>query len=212
MQLKKVSPHIWRVQLWRLTSVNVWLIEEEDGVAIVDAGFSFMARDVLRAADSIGAGPVRRLLLTHGHPDHAGGAALIARVRSVPVLAHRLELPYLTGKRRYPRVPLPRPRLGRVVTALPEDSKGRLAPTGDLTPWAAPGHTPGHVVYYHETDRVLLAGDLFNAKNGRLRRLGHWYSVDRLEAIRSERLLSRLRPSRVETSHGGGVPNPPSRL
>lgn len=213
MRLRRVSEHIWQVHLWRLTSVNTWLVAGADGLTVVDTGFGFMARDVLRAAELADAGPVRRVLLTHGHPDHAGGAPLLARELSVPVLAHRLELPYLEGRRRYPRVVgFMQPRYPGLVAALPERQDGTLKEVGDLTPWAAAGHTPGHVVYFHERDRVLLAGDLFKARAGRLLRLGHLYSVDKEQATKSESILARLRPSRVETSHGGGVTDPPLTL
>ena len=210
MRLRRVSEHIWQVHLWRLTSVNTWLVAGEDGLTVVDKGFAFMARDVLRAAQRIGAGPVVRVLLTHGHPDHAGGVPFLARELGVPVLAHRRELPYLAGERRYPRVvAFMQPKYPGLVTPLPETAGGSLRRLGDLTPWEAAGHTPGHVVYFHERDRVLLAGDLFKVRAGKLQQLGHLYSVDKHEATRSERVLRELRPVRVETSHGGGVDDPP---
>lgn len=213
MRLTKVSRHIWQVRLWRLTSVNVWLVENGQGLTLVDTGFAFMANDILRAAERTGAGPVTHVLLTHGHPDHAGGAPRIARALDVPVLAHSRELPFLTGERRYPRIAAAlQPRHPGPIQALPGSAKGALRSIGGLTPWPTPGHTPGHVVYYHAADRVLLAGDLFNARNGRLRSLGHWYSVDKAEARRSERVLGLLLPAQVETSHGGSVLNPPSAL
>lgn len=213
MRLRRISEHIWQVRLWRLTSVNTWLVAGAEGLTVVDTGFSFMARDVLRAAELTGAGPVKRVVLTHGHPDHAGGAPRIARELGVPVLAHRSELPFLEGHRRYPRiVGFMQPRYPGLVEALPQDSGGGLRELDGLTPFAAPGHTPGHVVYFHAQDRVLLAGDLFKARAGRLLQLGHLYSLDREEATRSESILGRLRPSRVETSHGGGVLDPPEAL
>lgn len=210
MRLRCVSEHIWQVRLWRLTSVTTWLVAGEDGLTVVDTGFAFMARDVLRAAQQIGAGPVARVLLTHGHPDHAGGAPFLARELNAPVLAHRRELPYLAGERSYPRVVgFMQPRWPGLAKPLPESADGTLRRLGDLTPHEAAGHTPGHVVYFHELDRVLLAGDLFKVRAGKLQQLGHLYSVDRDEATRSERVLRELRPVRVETSHGGGVDDPP---
>ena len=75
----RVTPHVWQVRIWRVTRLHTWLVTEEDGLSIVDTGYPFMARDVLRAAELVGAGPVKRVLLTHGHPDHAGGAPFLAR-------------------------------------------------------------------------------------------------------------------------------------
>ncbi len=205
-RLEKISPHIWQVRLSRFTAVHVWLVVEDAGLTLVDSGFSFMAHDVLRAVDLTDAGPLQRILLTHGHPDHAGGAALIARERHVPVYAHRLELPFIEGERSYPRISrLLQPAHPGLAQALPERDDGTLEPLGGLTPWLTPGHTPGHVVYHHEQDRVMLAGDLFKVRHGQLQQLGHLYSVDREQATRSERILQLLDPARVETSHGGSA-------
>lgn len=209
LRLRQVSPHVWQVRVWRLTRVNTWLVADESGLSIVDTGYWFMAGDVLRAAELVDAGPVRRVLLTHGHPDHAGGAPRIARELGVPVFAHRLELPYIEGTRTYPRiVGFMQPPHPGLAEPLPEASDGTLRKLGGLTPYAAHGHTPGHVVYHHEQDDVLLAGDLFKARRGRLLRLGHLFSVDSQEATRSEAILARLRPALVETSHGGSAEAP----
>lgn len=209
MKLAKISPHIWQVRLSLFAQVHVWLVVDNEGLTLVDSGFAPMARDVLRAAELTEAGPLGRIVLTHGHPDHAGGAARIARKLHVPVYAHRLELPFLEGERRYPRINrlLQPPRPG-LVQSLPESSDGTLEPLGGLIPWLAPGHTPGHVVYHHVQDDVLLAGDLFKARKGQLHQLGHLYSLDREQATRSEEILQRLKPARVEASHGGSVLRP----
>lgn len=213
MRVARISPHIWQVRLGWISPVHVWLVAADDGLTLVDSGYWFMAGDVIHAVDLIDAGPLRRIVLTHGHPDHAGGAAKVAQARHVPVYAHRLELPFLEGERTYPRInrvlqPI-RPGLAR---ALPEFTDGTLEPLGGLTPWSTPGHTPGHVVYHHVQDDVLLAGDLFKARNGQLHHLGHFYSVDPERARRSEQILQLLQPTRVEASHGGSVLRPTTVL
>lgn len=215
IKLTRISPHIWQVRLGLFTHVHVWLVADNvgptpGGLTLVDTGFPLMARDVLRAVELVDAGPLRRILLTHGHPDHGGGAALIAQEWQVPVYAHRLELPFLEGERRYPRITrLLQPARPGLASALPEQLDGTLESFGSLTPWSAPGHTPGHVVYHHEQDSVLLAGDLFKAHKGKLRQLGHFYSLDREQATRSEGIiLNQLQPERLEASHGGSVLQP----
>lgn len=208
-RLAKVSPHIWQVRLTFFTQVHVWLVAHPSGLTLVDSGFAAMAPGVLDAIEATKTGPLEKILLTHGHPDHAGGAALIARQLHVPVYAHRLELPFLEGDQYYPRISrLLQPRQRGIVAALPEAADGTLEPLDGLKPWFAPGHTPGHVVYHHEEDDVLLAGDLFKARKGELKQLGHLYSLDREEATRSEAILHRLRPSKVEASHGGTAVQP----
>lgn len=209
MKLAKISPHIWQVRVSFFAQVHVWLVADHEGLTLVDSGFAAMARDVLRAVELTEAGPLTRIVLTHGHPDHAGGAALIARKLHVPVYAHRLELPFLEGERRYKRISrLLQPPHPGLVQALPELADGTLELLGGLKPWLTPGHTPGHVVFHHEEDDVLLAGDLFKARNGQLHQLGHLYSLNREQATRSEDILQRLKPDRLEASHGGSVLQP----
>ena len=54
-------------------------------------------------APAEGAGaPPEAIVLTHGHFDHAGSALQLAEYWDVPIYAHRLEMPYLTGKADYP--------------------------------------------------------------------------------------------------------------
>ena len=121
-------------------------------------------------------------MLTHGHFDHAGNAWQLAEEWDVPVYAHRLELPYLTGRSDYPPpdptvggciaqlsrvLPHAGRDLGRHIRMLPVDA-GEAAGAGDSGPlpglpgwrWLfTPGHSPGHVVFGRETDRALIAGD-----------------------------------------------------
>jgi glyoxylase-like metal-dependent hydrolase (beta-lactamase superfamily II) len=70
-----------------------------------------------------------------------------------------------------------------------------------------PGHTPGHVVYFRESDRVALAGDLLanlNFLTGQpgLREPPWFFSADPAQNRRSVQLLASLRPSVVCFGHG----------
>ena len=87
--------------------VNAYFVDARDGGnswVLVDTGLPNMAALVRRAVEArygSGARP-RAIILTHGHFDHAGNALDLAREWDVPVYAHRLEMPYLTGKSDYP--------------------------------------------------------------------------------------------------------------
>lgn len=213
MRTTQLSPHIWSVRAWVGFSIHVWLVAEPDGVTLVDAGIPLMTKAITRAVEQMGAGPIRRVLLTHGHGDHVGAIPALTANGAVPVLAHRIELPYLEGRDPYPRrrkaVAFLRPGL---ATPLPERADGGLEPVGSLTPYLTPGHSPGHVVYHHEQDDVLLAGDLFTARNGRLRRPMAIFTADMAQALESAAIVDQLRPARLEASHGGSVPDPASQI
>ena len=63
---------------FQLDHINLWLLEDKDGWLIIDTGLGNEATRALWDrifADKIGARPVKRVLVTHYHPDHAGNAA-----------------------------------------------------------------------------------------------------------------------------------------
>jgi glyoxylase-like metal-dependent hydrolase (beta-lactamase superfamily II) len=170
--LDPFAPGVARVPI---AFVNAYLVGEPDGPwALVDTGLPKTAGLTRRAAEERfgpGARP-EAVVLTHGHFDHAGSALELAEGWDVPIYAHPLELPYLTGRSDYapkdPTIPgaisfLSRAfpssgyDFGRRVRALPD---GGAVPGLDGWRWIhTPGHTAGHVSLFREADRVLLAGD-----------------------------------------------------
>lgn len=88
------------------------------------------------------------ILLTHHHPDHAGGAAFFARELGLPLWAH----------------PLTRDRVADATVGR-ELSDGDVFVLDGPTPerWEVlhtPGHAPGHVCVYERSQRHLVAGDM----------------------------------------------------
>ena len=174
--LYEVAPDIGGL---RQMFVNVYFIGEPGSSewTLVDAGLSGSAEPIIReAARRFGpnAKP-RNILLTHGHFDHTGALRTLARTWGVDVYAHPLELPYLTGRSDYPP-PDPTvgggsmswfgalfPKRGKdlspFVKPLPND--GSVPGLPEWRWFHTPGHAPGHVSYFRQRDRALIAGDAF---------------------------------------------------
>ena len=213
MNIERASEHVWSLRSWVIIPIHVWIVVEEDGVTLVDAGISMMAKGILEFIERLQAGPLLRIVLTHGHSDHVGAIERILRERQVPVYAHCAEIPFMEGDLPYPR----RRKAGMSVAkglaqALREDAHGGMEPMGSLMPFWTPGHSPGHVVYYHEKDRVLLAGDLFTSKHGQLHRPMPLFTADMREAVNSSVVVRRLNPHRLEVCHGNPVFQPADHL
>lgn len=208
--------------------VNVYFIGQPGGRwLLVDSGLPGRAKEIIAAAAArFGSGSrPEGILLTHGHFDHAGNAMELAEFWDVPIYAHRLESPYLTGRSSYPP---PDPTIGGAIGFLsrfmpsgPYDFGSRLRLlTGSEVPaiqgweWlATPGHSPGHVSLFRRSDRVLLAGDAFATMDmeswfglatgaQRLMRAGAPYNSDWDATVTSVRTLSALRPNVVGCGHG----------
>lgn len=115
------------------------------------------------------------IILTHGHFDHVGAVIDLVKHWEIPVYAHELEIPYLTGKKSYPEpdttveggmvaklsfiFPNESIDLGDNVKQLPSD--GTIPHMPEFKWIHTPGHTPGHVSLFREKDRTLIAGDAF---------------------------------------------------
>ncbi|KMY48571.1 MBL fold metallo-hydrolase [Peribacillus loiseleuriae] len=207
MKIKQISNHIWSLKTWMIIPFHVWIVVDKEGVTLVDTGVPWMAKSILQLIDKLQVGPLQRILLTHGHSDHIGSLKKILLAKPVPVFVHSKEIPFVEGDKPYPQK---RKAVAQVTNGflrpLPEDTSGELSPFGELTPYYTPGHSPGHVVYYHKQDDVLLAGDLFNSKNGKI--LKARFTPDPKEALHSSEIIKQINPTRMEVCHGDSVFKP----
>jgi glyoxylase-like metal-dependent hydrolase (beta-lactamase superfamily II) len=168
------------------TGNNTWLLHGREP-ALIDAGVGLPAHVDAVAATLAGAGLVR-ILLTHGHPDHASGVpALLARWPTAIVIS---------------RSPMRPPDRHQIA------DEGALIPAGDtsLRVIGTPGHAPDHLCFFDERSRDLFCGDLVRlggtvvipaSQGGNLRQY-----LESLHRVRS------LGPRRLLPGHGPIVDDP----
>lgn len=168
------------VQGLRVTFVNVFaLIHADESWTLIDTAIPFAETFVRRWAEREFKSAPNAIVLSHGHFDHVSSAKALADLWNVPIYANFAEIPYLTGKKEYPPpnteagggiMPLLSPLfprgpvdLGEHLRELP-DSSDRRVTIPEMPGWQiidTPGHTPGHISFFREHDRVLLPGDAF---------------------------------------------------
>ncbi|WP_164670894.1 MBL fold metallo-hydrolase [Virgibacillus doumboii] len=144
---------------------------------LIDAGLPNAAKEIRSTAEERFGKDNKpsAIILTHGHFDHVGGLVELVEEWDVPVYAHELELPFLTGEKSYPRpdasveggmlakisgmYPNEPINLGNKIKPLPDDNR---IPGLDDWKWIhTPGHSPGHISIFRENDSILLSGDAF---------------------------------------------------
>lgn len=159
--------------------VNICTVgnSKSDEFVLIDAGMPKSADEIISVTEErfgTNSRP-KAIILTHGHFDHVGAVIELINHWNVPVYAHPLEMPFLTGQKSYPDpdstveggmvaklsplFPNEPVDLGKNIHMLPLD--GTVPHMPDFRWIHTPGHTPGHISLFREKDRALIVGDAF---------------------------------------------------
>lgn len=199
--------------------VNVFLVEEDDGLTVVDTALPGSQKSIVRGAGVIGK-PIKRVLLTHAHDDHVGSLDKLIELidDEVEVLASardaRLMAGDLTLDEDEPSDKLRGGLKGTDTTPTRTIADGDTV--GSLRVIETPGHTPGHLSLIDERDGTLYCGDVFSTLGGMattamvnplfpLPAMATWH---RQGVIESANKLIELGPERLAPGHGRVVELP----
>lgn len=145
---------------------SVIMCEATKKAAFVDPGGQ--ADDLIALAESMGAS-IDKIIITHGHLDHAGAAAELAKKLGVQIVGpHKDDQYWLDGLEDYAQMMSFPP----TQNFLPDQwlEGGDVIEVGQLKLEVkhCPGHTPGHVVLFHKPSKLAWVGDvLFQGSIGR---------------------------------------------
>jgi glyoxylase-like metal-dependent hydrolase (beta-lactamase superfamily II) len=218
MGVERVADGVWLLRGDFRSAMNIYFIEDGDGVVQFDAGTRGMRRKARAAAERLGG--VKRVVLGHAHADHRGTAAAmgapvfchpdeVADAESAAAIAPYFDLsqlPVAWVRRIYPFL-LRRWDGGAVQIA------GTVAEGDEIAGFRVlhfPGHAPGLIGLWRESDRVALVSDtVYLVDSGRLKPLPEGeatvphpaWAWDHARAKESVRRLAALEPRVVAAGH-----------
>jgi len=209
--MKELVPDLFMLSGFPPAAFNVYAIRSDGGWILVDTATRYARRRILRQVE----GEVEAILVTHAHRDHAGSMKAVAKASGAPVWAGAEDADALEGK-----VPPPAPpeaeesRVNGLLNTLLRWDRHpvarRLAEGQRIGDWeviAFPGHTPGQIGLWRESDRTVICADTMRTVNiftglPQVGEMPELFTVDVSVARRSIRKLAALEPRVACFGHG----------
>ncbi|WP_435877202.1 MBL fold metallo-hydrolase [Sporosarcina highlanderae] len=225
----EVTPDLYCYTVQIVNVVFYGLAGKGNDWVLIDAGMAKSASMIIEEAEKrFGKGnPPKAIILTHAHFDHIGALVDLLEVWDVPVYAHSLELPYITGQKNYPKpdttveggmvakmsfmFPNESIDIGNKAYPLPDDHTIPFMP--DWKWIHTPGHSEGHISMFRNEDHAMIVGDAFvTVKQDELYKVftqemeingpPRYFTPNWDTSERSVNILKALNPNIAITGHG----------
>jgi hydroxyacylglutathione hydrolase len=205
--LKYLAPEVWRLRERPKPLINVYLV----GDVLVDAGRRW---DKRRIFSELEGREISMVALTHVHPDHQGCAKAVCEARGVPLACHADDVDAMEGRRPVAATSNPGAKAFARMWEGPPHKVDRVLQEGDEVAGFrvvhAPGHAPGEVIFFRDSDRVAICGDVvrnitYVSLRTKLAEPPDELTPDPAENRRSIRELAGLNPSLILPGHGPAV-------
>ncbi len=207
--MKLLAPGVWRIKEIPAPSINIYIAED----VLIDAGRRWDRR---RVFTEIEGRDLSMLALTHAHPDHQGVAKDVREARGIPLACHADDVDAMEGRRPMQEAAAGHP-VNRAIKRIwqgPPCKVDRVLGEGDEVAGFrvvhAPGHARGEVIFFRESDRVAICGDVIRNMSYATALPGikeppAIFTYDPAENRRSIRKLADLNPSLILPGHGPAV-------
>lgn len=207
--MKQLVPRVERLAQFPRPIINVYLAED----VLIDAGTTWDRRRIFKQIKNR---DLSMVALTHVHPDHQGVARDVCLERDIPLACHADDVDAMEGRVQVSGEQITNPLLKRLQSSWegPPHKVSRILNEGDEVAGFrvvhAPGHARGEVVYFRESDRVAICGDVIRNISYATGLTGiaeppETFTYDPAENRRSIRKLADLNPSMILPGHGPEV-------
>jgi hydroxyacylglutathione hydrolase len=211
--MRSIAEDVWQLPLMPRSAINAYLI----GDVLVDTGIKQSAGKI---TEMLKGRTISAIALTHAHGDHAGSMKQLASQWGVPVWCGTADREAAeTGRLVLSRL-VDQPGLSTIANATSGFEAAPVARVlaesdtlaAGFTVLDTPGHSPGHVSFWRETDRTLICGDVFfnmhllTTMPG-LREPPRLFTPDPARNRESERRLAALEPRVAGFGHGPVLPD-----
>lgn len=211
--MREIAENVWHIPLMPRDAVNAYVL----GDVLVDAG---MAGHGKKLPGKLAGHTIAAHTLTHAHPDHVGGSKNVVDALGVPFWAPAGDAAAVEAGRAVQKPAKAKKLLELTAKFTPVPIARRLNEGDEVAGFTVldtPGHSPGHISFWRESDRTLICGDVWFNMNVLTLRPGlraplGLPTVDPARNRQSMERLAALRPETVGFGHGPVMTGAADRL